>query len=482
MDTTQSEATTKTLAETVREIYLDRRDGMLELEHDRGTESLFFRGGELFLDRDHDLARQLAPMLAEVPADGRPAAHDGLREVTESLARQVASQEKPNEETRSQDAFAELIGPLPTVTFVTELAIHGRYEEDLLALLGGAGVKLRSNNDTPALQQLPGLLPEMAQMLARCEHPSTVTDLLRATGSQRLSCLRGLVKLWALGLVGPADVTDARGEKLVTPRVLRTFADRVESLLVDDPLVLDTEEHRARLAKMMETMGQQTHYQLFDLDPRSGDDEISNAYHRLARLTHPSHATRLGLAGKEKAISVLFEHVTEAYLTLSDPMRRASYNTVSGIQVAEEVGDEKRRREKQQLARQNYRRATRHMEQMDYSMAVDLLKEAARMDPQPEYFVRLGVAQSKNPHWQHHALASFEEAVALSPDDAGVLTAYGAVLEHLERFDEARAQYEAAISKMPDHVAAREALDRLGGATAVNKSSGDFRSLFKARD
>ena len=469
------------LAELVRDIYLARRDAVVEVGHDRGTDSLFFRGGELYLDRDHDLAAQLSPMLAELPANDRPASHVGLQGVVEHLARQIASYIEPDVEVRTGAMFAELIGPLPTVTFVAELAVHGRYEDDLLKLLGGPHVKLRSYNETPALRQLPALQPEMGQMLANCERPSTATDLLRATGSQRMLCLRGLVRLWAVGLLGPANVVDARGEKLVTARVLKTFSERVGALLEDDPIVLETDEHRNRLADLMAHLGELDHYQLLGLNPRSDNNELSKAYNDLARLVHPSHASHLGLAGKEKAISVLFERATEAYLTLSDPMRRASYNTVSGIQVAPEVGDEKRRQEKQQLARQNYRRATRYLEQMDYSMAVDLLKEAVRMDPQPEYYVRLGVAQSKNPNWQHHALDSLESAVALKPDDAGVRTAFGAILENMERFDEARTQYEAALEQMPDHVTAREALERLGGGKGIagTKTSGNFRSLFR---
>ncbi len=472
---------TPSLAESVREIYLERRDATIEVGHDRGTETLFFRAGELLLDRDHDLAAQLSPMLAEISDGERSASHAGLQKVVEGLARQTASYIEPQIEVRTDGMFAELIGPLPTVTFVAELAVHGRYEDDLLGLLGGPHLKLRSYNDTPALQQLPSLQPEMAQMLASCERPSTATDLLRATGSQRLLYLRGLVRLWAIGLVGPANVVDARGEKLVTGRVLRTFSERVAALLQDDPIVLDTEQHRNRLADLMAHLGELDHYELLGLTPRSDNSELSKAYNDLARLVHPSHASQLGLAGKEEAINVLFERATEAYLTLSDPMRRASYNTVSGIQVAPVVGDEKRRQEKQQLARQNYRRATRYLEQMDYSLAIDLLKEAVRMDPQPEYHVRLGVAQSKNPNWQHHALASFQAAVELKPDDAGVRTAFGAVLENMERFDEARAQYEAAIEHMPDHVVAREALERLGGGGGLtgSKTSGNFRSLFR---
>ena len=479
MDPMEFNNDSEALAELVRRIYLERQDAIVEIGHERGTDTFFFRGGELYLDRDHDMAAQLSPLLSEVPDGGRAAAHDGLRALVENLARQAASHNDAEIEIRDRGMFAELIGPLPTVIFSAELAVHGRYEDDLMKLLGGPHVKLKSINETPALQQLPSLEPEMAQMLVSCERPSSAMDLLRATGSHRLACLRGLVRLWAVGLVGPEKILDARGEKLVTPWVVKTFSERIASSLADETLDIPSDEHRERLATLMSHLGQLNHYELLELDPRCDEAEISKAYNRLARVVHPSHAAGLGLAGKEQVLGVLFERVTEAYLTLSDPMRRASYNTVSGIQVAQEVDDAKRMQEKQQLARQNYRRATRYLEQMDYSMAVDLLKESVRMDPQPEYYVRLGVAQSKNPNWQRHALNSFQRAIELSPDDAGVRTAYGTVLEHMERFDEARTQFEAALEKMPDHVAAREALERLGGEAAVGKSAGDFRSLFR---
>ena len=59
------------------------------------------------------------------------------------------------------------------------------------------------------------------------------------------------------------------------------------------------------------------------------------------------------------------------------------------------------------MARQNYRRAIKCLSEMDYSLAVDLLKEASRLDPKPEYFARLGSVQAKNRHWHRHALESY---------------------------------------------------------------------------
>jgi Tfp pilus assembly protein PilF len=155
---------------------------------------------------------------------------------------------------------------------------------------------------------------------------------------------------------------------------------------------------------------------------------------------------------------------------------------VVGIRVDVPIDAAQRREEKRKIARQNYRRATTCLTQMDYSLAVELLKEAARMDPRAEYFALLGQAQSKNPHWQSHALGSFQRAIELDPDDAGYRYSYGKLLEEMDRMDEAREQYAIALDLRPDHPEAGDALERLGGRRSVarqlSSKTGNFRSLF----
>ena len=158
---------------------------------------------------------------------------------------------------------------------------------------------------------------------------------------------------------------------------------------------------------------------------------------------------------------MLFERATEAYLVLSDPRRRSSYNMIVGIQLTTQVDAHQREEEKKKVARQNYVRAGRCLSEMDYSLAVDLLKEAARLDPKPEYFARLGMVQSKNRHWRRQAVESYRRAVELAPGDAGIRLGYGDVLEKLDRLAEAKQQYREALRLMPDNAAAMEALDRI---------------------
>ena len=158
---------------------------------------------------------------------------------------------------------------------------------------------------------------------------------------------------------------------------------------------------------------------------------------------------------------MLFERATEAYLVLSDPRRRSSYNMIVGVQLTQVIDGAVRDEEKRKVARMNYLQASTCIQEMDYSLAVDLLKEAARLDPRPEYFARLGQVQTKNPHWHRHAVESYRRAVELAPDDAGVRMGYGEALEAMERPKEARAQFKEVLKLMPDHAAAKNALDRI---------------------
>ncbi len=474
---------TKPLVSVVRSVYLGRRSGLVEVVRDDDEPiGLFFRQGELYLDRDDPMALKISPLLARAGGE-RPAADPELGSAVAALARELSPHPGVEAKFRGDQAIVvELIGPLPTVLFVQELAIHGCDEDRLLGRLGGEGVQLRTSDATPALKQLPGLEPDMANVLVTLARPASLRSLVRGAGADRLSVLRGLTKLWSVGLVirhGGADSTQGWGDRVLSPRLLVQFTARIAEDLESSPLVLDAEKHRSQLGELLSGLGEMNYYQLLDIDPRASAEEIFAAYSRLARIVHPSHASRLGLDGKEVAVSVMFERATEAYLTLSDPRRRASYNTVAGVRVHVAVDQEQRDEEKRSIAEQNYRRAASCLAQMDYSLAVDLLKEAARMDPKPEYFARLGLAQSKNPNWHRHAVESYRRAVELDPDDAGTRVAYGTLLEEMDQGDKAREQYREALVLMPDNPDAQAGLDRLGGGlSSVVPKAGGFRNLF----
>ncbi len=500
----------ETLAEVARSVYLRRATGTVE--HPGGGGRLYFRGGELYLERQHGLAAQLAPVLERLAgSSARPAADEELRRLTLAVMWQLFGKDDQAQFSGGSGRFPTgILGPLATILLVMELAVHDRGEAGLLARLGGEQARYRNSGDSPALQQLPGLEPEMAQTMAHLETPTPVAQILHLAGGDHRSTLQALAKLRAAGLIEAAGEPrrgtgtaprqragaaregseagtwerGARREGVLTARVLELFSDRITEDLAVRGVGQSIAEHRAFLAQLLAQLDALDHYRLLGIEPTAEEGEIHDAYRRLARRVHPVHARRLDLESKDEALRVLFERATEAYLVLSDPRRRSSYNLLTGIRVEIRVDPEKREEEKRQLARESYRLATHYMSKrvMDYGRAVMLLEEAVRFDPQPEYLAQLAQAQAHNPQLRGEALETFQKIIGMRPEDVGLRLTYANLLEGLGELHEARVHYQKVVELMPENPAAREALERLVGGrlleTGVRLGDG-IRNLLK---
>lgn len=455
--------------ERARRAYLERGNGLIEAD---GAE-LFVRRGEIHVDRDGEIAAGLREALERARQAARPAADEPVRRAVSTLAERLVRADGGVSWSDETPPGVELLGPLPLVVFLLA-AVENCGERRLLDLLGGESARLRTRDETPALGQLPGLEPDMARLISQLERPTSVADLLR--GGDRTTLLRALAKLWIVGLAGTGPVESGVG--LVPQKTLDRFLERIAESLDAEPVDTDPEAHRREIARFVSEAGERDHYRLLEIDADAADGDVLAAFERRARHFHPRHAARLGLAGKEATLRLLFERATDAYLTLSDPLRRSSYDTLIGHHREIEIGDEQRAHEKRAIARQHFLRGSSALAEMDYSTAVDLLKEAARVDPKPEYFARLAQAQAKNPRWRRHAVESYGKALELKEDDAGLHLGLAAVLEAVDEPDTAREHYARALELMPENPAAQVGLERLGGVTG---SSGGLRAALTRR-
>lgn len=193
---------------------------------------------------------------------------------------------------------------------------------------------------------------------------------------------------------------------------LGLFSERILRTLRERPLDLKPETHRERVAEVMRQLGD-TFYQLLGVEPSASDLEVHAAYERLARVVHPLHAERVGLAGKESVLEMLFERATRAYLTLSDPERRRSYDHDIGFDPMAATVPVDRPAENREIARDYYRRACEMVEEQQYHFAIELLKEAVRRDPKAEYHALLGrlMARNSHPRWLRAAAEHLEAAI-----------------------------------------------------------------------
>ena len=440
----------RSLISIVRRIYRGGRGGELRLEGDGRRERFFLEAGGLFLPAGHPLAEAAARLPPRQMAQRMVAVWklwtEGTFEFNEGAERRAG----------------EWVGPLSTAQVLMEEAVDGRDDFQLLRQLGGqetefvaAGAERQAGIDLDTHE---------AFFLSRLEHPVAVKKLLRQVELEQTEALRRLCRLAAADLIRPRqEEPETVPESTMARQLVERFGERIRQELVRKPLDLPTEEHRRQLKDLMRRLGELNHYELLGLSPGAESEQIHDAYMRLARLVHPAHSRRLGLAG-QGGLDLLFERATEAYLTLSDPERTRAYlDRVGGAAVAEQhqPSPAERREELRGMAAEKFRLATSFAGREDYFSAVQLLEQAVEIDPQPQYFALLGKCQENNPRWVNRALTSYSQAVQLSRADPELRTRLAGCYEKLGRLDRAREEYEAALERMPGFPDAQAGLRRL---------------------
>jgi tetratricopeptide (TPR) repeat protein len=219
----------------------------------------------------------------------------------------------------------------------------------------------------------------------------------------------------------------------VTPLELSLFIDRIGRSLAERPLDIDVSEHRERVAELVREVGGASFYQLLGVGPAASPEKVHEGYQQVARLVHPNHAPYLGLEGREGVLEVLFERATAAYITLSHPGRRRDYDREMGPEGwAETPSGRSRNEENRDRARANFNRAAAFAAKDEYHFAIELLREAVRIDPQAKYFALLGELQEKNQHWLRHAADSYTRALELGGPDPRIEENLARVFRRLE--------------------------------------------------
>ncbi len=82
--------------------------------------------------------------------------------------------------------------------------------------------------------------------------------------------------------------------------MVQRLGERIARALDEEPVVLEPEAHRARLADLLARIGGLNHYELLEIPTSATAEEVHAGYERLGRLAHPANAARLGLTSREE--------------------------------------------------------------------------------------------------------------------------------------------------------------------------------------
>jgi len=260
---------------------------------------------------------------------------------------------------------------------------------------------------------------------------------------------------------------------------LRLFTAKIARRLSERPLDLDPASHRERVAGLLRQAGEASFYQLLGVVPTAATQEVHEAYDQIARLVHPVNAARLGLVGREAVLEMLFERITHAYLTLFQPDRRKAYDRELSPQAwsaAWAPAQGRRREEVREIAQSFYERAAALAEAEDFHFAIELLQQAVRADPRPEFYALLGKLQAKNPRWLRAAAESLRRAVELGARDPELPAALQEIQQRLESGEALQQEATAAAASPSARAAKKDVPD-----VEFLDPGGDYESFTKTR-
>jgi curved DNA-binding protein CbpA len=214
------------------------------------------------------------------------------------------------------------------------------------------------------------------------------------------------------------------------------------------------------------------YYQILNVPPSSSPAEMKKAYFRLARKYHPDLYPRDLPAEIKEKIEDVFDAITKAFKTLSDPVKKEEYDKKY---ESPEYLDGK---EIERRAEVKFRQAKTLYNQARYEEAYALLREATRLiKNKGNYFLLMGMTLAKLQRYLKEAEESYLRAIKLEPWNPESYVALGLLYKKEGLVLRAKKQFQRALSLDPDHRVARKEWEELEGLAKKKKTWKDFLSM-----
>lgn len=220
---------------------------------------------------------------------------------------------------------------------------------------------------------------------------------------------------------------------------------------------LELDELEARIEELKEIKSQlnsRNYYELLGVSRVATEEEIKKAYFNLARKYHPDRFNNT--ISDHGLINEVFNAITTAYRTLSEPDKRKKYDQQLAAPQQETVDDLVRK------AEIKYRQGRTLYNQGMYEEAIIFLEEAIRLKrARADYYLLLAMAESKLPAFKKKAEEDFLRALEMEPWNAEGYVGLGLLYLGEGLKVRAKKQLQRALEIDPDHHQARAALEEL---------------------
>jgi curved DNA-binding protein CbpA len=215
----------------------------------------------------------------------------------------------------------------------------------------------------------------------------------------------------------------------------------------------------SELAAAYDRLDDINHYQLLNISQNVSAADINTAYFALVKKFHPDRLPTT-LAPLLRCAQQLFERLTEANDTLSNPEDRLQYDRA----VADGGGTRAAERMMRNVldSTLEYQKAEVLMKRRDFAQAMQHVRAALNKNPEePDYHAMYGwllhLMNPSEPAPLEEILASLDRAIKANPNSERTHYYRGVVLKRLKRDKEALQHFRVAVQINPRNVeAARE--------------------------
>ena len=273
-------------------------------------------------------------------------------------------------------------------------------------------------------------------VFSRVDGSATANDIAAVSplgDEETLRCLYALVAAGVVKLEHKPDSVEAPSSGKPEPRVAVPKPDVPKSDVLksrggERPHV-DGEQTRILedIASKHASLLTANCYELLSVPRDASDNEIRQAYYRMAKKYHPDGHHYPALNDIHGLLEDLFAKITEAYKTLSDAVSRHKHDGElrTGERPKDNLIEEPRTREPEHApippkvtANRQYLLGKNHFDQMRYFDAIQCLRESVRLSPDTSIYRKLlAVCLAKNPKWREEAESHFLEVLKADESD-----------------------------------------------------------------
>ena len=259
------------------------------------------------------------------------------------------------------------------------------------------------------------LTPQEGYLLSRVDGTSTAAQLQRLVPMPGGEFSKALAALLVAGVL---EIRDTSSVRPLTP----TKVESAPEPPAEEELQYNAQQQReyAEVLRLANEIRHKDFYQRLGLSPGATQDQVHSRFLEFAKLYHPDRAREPHLVSVRNELAQIYSAVQEAHDALGNPEKRASYEQAlhdsSSQQVDAYKAEQRRRAARGAVVDANVSRAKELARAGDVGMAVHLLDQAVRLNPQSETLLALARLEFKNPMWSQRALDHLKHAVALAPD------------------------------------------------------------------